>query len=153
MLAKSPNDRYYPLCMNARTKSSEVDVELRVRYAETDQMGYAYYANYLVWFEVGRTTYCRTRGLVYSSLEEKDNIFLPVVEAHCSYYTPLRYDRMFVVRTCIEELRSRALTFRYQVRGPDNGKVYAEGTTRHIFTDEKGKPRSLPREYRKLLSG
>jgi len=139
--------------MDEKMRSAEVDVELRVRYAETDQMGHAYYANYLVWFEVGRTNYCRARGLVYSRLEEDDNIFLPVVKASCEYYKPLRYDRRFVVRTCIEELRSRSLTFQYQIKDLDDETVYAEGATRHIFTDEKGKPRSLPREYRDLLHG
>jgi acyl-CoA thioester hydrolase len=139
--------------MNAKLGSAEVEVELRVRYAETDQMGHAYYSNYLVWFEVGRTTYCRKHGLVYSRLEEEDNIFLPVVEASCNYFKPLRYDESFIVLTRLEELRSRALTFRYEIKSPQDGKLCAEGMTRHIFTNRTGKPKSLPLKYRDLLRG
>jgi len=139
--------------MVGNERSGCVDVELHVRYSETDQMGHAYYANYLIWFEVGRTTYCRSRGVVYSRLEEEENIYLPVVQATCQYFRPLRYDRAFVVSTCLKELRSRALTFHYEIRSTDGRTLFAEGSTRHVFTDKKGKPRSLPREFRDRLNG
>jgi len=131
---------------------SSVDVALRVRYAETDQMGHAYYSNYLVWFEVARTNYCRQKGLVYADLEKDDGTFLPVIESHCSYRRPLRYDDRFVVQTTLAELRSRALTFEYKIVSPDEKVLFAEGFTRHVFADRDGRPKSLAREYRQLLS-
>jgi len=144
---------YYPYDMHGKKTPTDEDVKLRVRYAETDQMGHAYYANYLVWFEVGRTSYCRAQGLDYSLLEERDHIFLPVIQASCRYLKPLHYDREFVVKTRVAELRSRALTFQYEVRSVDGRTLFADGTTKHIFTDGQGKPRSLPQGYRRLLSG
>lgn len=137
--------------MSTDRKHSEVEVRFRVRYAETDQMGHAYYANYLVWFEVGRTSYCRDHGLIYSKLEKEEKIYLPVVEATCRYYKPLCYDCEFVVRTRLDVLRSRALSFRYEIRSRDGKTLHAEGSTRHIFTNDFGKPVRLPLKYRELL--
>lgn len=139
--------------MKGKDESQHVDVKLQVRYAETDQMGHAYYANYLVWFEVGRAAYCRARGLTYSKLEEDDNIFLPVVHAGCRYMRPLRYDEEFIVRTRVGELRSRVLTFCYEIMSVDEGTSYAEGETTHVFTDDQVRPRRLPQAYRELLDG
>jgi len=128
-----------------------VDARIRVRYAETDQMGYAYYSNYLVWFEVARTTYCREKGLVYADLERTAETFLPVVDVRCRYHRPARYDDDLVVRTRVTESRKRTLTFAYQVLSRGDETLLAEGSTKHVYTDRNGRPRSLPEEYRQYL--
>ena len=127
-----------------------VDVPLRVRYAETDQMGRAYYANYFVWFEVARTSFCRARGFSYAELERETNTFLPVVETVCRYHRALGYDDDFTVRTRVSEFRSRAMTFDYQVLD-STGRLVASGSTRHLFTGEDGRPKAFPQSYRRFL--
>ncbi len=128
-----------------------VAVPLTVRYAETDQMGHAYYAGYLVWFEVARTEYCKARGFRYADMEKDTDTYLPVVEAHCSYRRPLRYDDSFVVLTRVSALQRRAITFDYEVRSPDRRVLYAAGYTRHIFVGKDGRPKPFPESYRKFL--
>lgn len=128
-----------------------LDVPLQVRYAETDQMGYAYYAGYLVWFEVARTEYCKARGFRYADLERETGTFLPVVEAQCRYRRPLRYDDPFVVRTRVSSWQRRGISFSYEVRSPDGDTLYAEGSTRHVFVDSTGRPKLLPDSYRKFF--
>jgi acyl-CoA thioester hydrolase len=128
-----------------------VDVPLCVRYAETDQMGRAYYANYFVWFEVGRTSYCKARGFSYAELERQTGTFLPVVETVCRYHRSLGYDDQFIVRTSVTEFRSRAMTFEYQVLDGE-GRLVASGSTRHLFTAANGRPKAFPREYRSYLA-
>jgi acyl-CoA thioester hydrolase len=120
---------------------------LRVRYSETDKMGIVYYANYLVWFEIGRTEYCRARGFSYRDMEENDNAFLVVAEAYCRYKAPAYYDDELIIRTHITELRKRSLRFGYEiVRTPDEC-VVAEGETGHVVTDSTGRVRSFPEGY------
>ena len=128
------------------------DARLRVRYAETDQMGVVYYANYLVWFEVGRAEFCRRCGFSYEEMERSAGCYLVVAEASCRYLSPLRYDQEFLVRTRLTELRSRILSFGYELRHPTEERVFARGMTRHVPTGLDGRPRTLPEEYRKLLS-
>ena len=128
-----------------------VDVPLCVRYAETDQMGRAYYANYFVWFEVARTTYCKARGFSYAELERRTGTFLPVVETVCRYHRSLSYDDEFIVRTRVTEFRSRAMTFDYQVLDGE-GRLVATGFTRHLFTGEDGRPKVFPPEYRSYFA-
>ena len=120
------------------------DVSLRVRYADTDQMRVAYHANYLIWFEVGRTSYCRSCGITYAEMERHFNAFLPVIEVNCRYRTPLSYDQRFIVRTWIEQLRTRAISFGYLILDQDSEDVLAEGSTRHIVTDSDGQACRLP---------
>lgn len=127
-----------------------VDVPLQVRYSETDQMGRAYYGEYFVWFEVARTTYCKARGFSYADLERETSTFLPVVETSCRYLRPLAYDDEFVVRTRVVELRSRSMTFSYEVRG-GAGEQIAIGQSRHVFTGPEGRPRKLPEAYRRFF--
>jgi acyl-CoA thioester hydrolase len=131
--------------------SEFVEALFRVRYAETDQMGYAYYSNYLVWFEVGRTNFCRVRGFAYADLEKETETFLPVVECRCRYLKSLKYDDEFVVRTRVKRLRKRMMSFHYEVRSPDSRTIYAEGETKHVFTNRDGRPKSLPRQYWRFL--
>jgi len=127
------------------------DHKMRVRYAETDQMGVAYHGNYLIWFEVGRSEFCRQHGFSYQEMEEDTRRYLVVAEAHCRYFVPLRYDREFIVRTRIRELRSRAVTFEYQLLDEDSNALCAEGSTLHVVTDDQGRPCSFPKRYRDLL--
>ncbi len=126
-----------------------VDVPFRVRYAETDQMGVAYYANYLVWFEVSRAGFCRAIDYPYSRIEEEDGIFLPVVEAHCRYLNGLRYDQEFFVRTSLQEFRRRSCIFAYQVHDQESGQLCAEGWTKHLFINREGKVKSFPKSAEK----
>jgi len=127
-----------------------VDVPLQVRYSETDQMGRAYYAEYLVWFEVARTSYCKQKGFSYADLEARTGTFLPVIEAHCRYLRGLQYDDSFNVRTRVSEFRSRAMTFTYEVIG-GTGELIAEGYTRHVFTGRDGALKRFPRDYEKYF--
>ena len=126
---------------------------LRVRYAETDKMGIVYYANYLVWFEIGRTDYCRARGFSYRDMEESEDAFLVVAEAYCRYKAPAYYDDELIVRTHITELRKRSLRFGYEIVRAVSGQVVAEGETGHVVTDGTGRVRSFPEGYaQRLLS-
>src|ERR1700760_2672164 len=92
-----------------------VTTEVRVRYAETDQMGVVYYANYLVWFEIGRVELLRSLGLAYSQLEKEHKLILPVVEANCRYRSPARYDDEILIETKPAMLRGSVLKFAYRI--------------------------------------
>jgi acyl-CoA thioester hydrolase len=130
---------------------SEHAIEIRVRYEETDQMGVAYYANYLVWFEVARTEFFRAKGIVYRQIEEKDKVFLPVVEAHCRYRSPLRYDDLATITTKIAETGNSRISFDYEVKKGEN--IVATGKTKHAFINENGKPVPVPAKVKKALLG
>jgi acyl-CoA thioester hydrolase len=125
---------------------------VRVRYSETDKMGVVYHANYLIWFEIGRTEFCRARGFSYREMEENDNAFLVVAESYCRYKAPAYYDDQLLVRTHITELRRRSLRFGYEIIRVSDGAVIAEGETGHVVTDARGRVRSLPEGYNDLLS-
>jgi acyl-CoA thioester hydrolase len=127
------------------------ETEIRVRYAETDKMGVVYHANYLVWFEIGRTEYCRARGFAYRDMEEQDGAFLVVAESYCRYKSPAFYDDELVVRTRVTELRKRSLRFGYEIIRLADDKVLAEGETTHVVTDAENRVRSFPGEYRQML--
>ena len=124
---------------------------LRVRYAETDKMGIVYYANYLIWFEIGRTEFCRARGFSYRDMEENEDAFLVVAESYCRYKAPAYYDDELIVRTHITELRRRSLRFGYEVVRATDGTVIAEGETGHVVTDANGRVRTLPPGFADLL--
>jgi acyl-CoA thioester hydrolase len=128
------------------------EARVRVRYAETDQMGVAYYANYLVWFEVGRNQYCHDCGFSYRDMERETGLFLIVAESYCRYKTPARYDDELVVRTAIKELTRRTIKFVYEIERSD-GAAVAAGETLHVLTNAEGRPSSLPDRYRDLLRG
>lgn len=129
-----------------------IAVRVRVRYAETDQMGVAYYANYFVWFEVGRSEYCRLRGFEYRRFEKDYGLYLAVTEATCRYLSPARYDDELIVRTWVSEIRRRSLTFSYEICRAADGQTLARGHTVHIVMDGQGRPRSLPPEYAACLA-
>src|SRR5215471_1949599 len=124
---------------------------LRVRYAETDKMGVVYHANYLVWFEIGRTEFCRARGFSYRDMEESEDAFLVVAESYCRYKAPAYYDAVLIVRTHITELRRRSLRFGYEIIRESDGVVIAEGETGHVVTDASGRVRSMPSGFAELL--
>jgi acyl-CoA thioester hydrolase len=121
----------------------------RVRYAETDQMGMVYYANYLVWLEVGRSDFCRECGFSYRDLEREEQAFLTVAEANCRYLAPARYEDEIVVETELSRLRSRLIEFTYRVLC--GSKLLAEGCTLHVVIGTDGRPRSMPQRYLELL--
>ena len=123
----------------------------RVRYAETDQLGVVYYANYLVWFEVGRTDLCRQRGFAYRDMEKEDGLCIIVAEARCRYHAPARYDDEIEVRTRLAAVRRRVITFEYQIHRKLGDELLAAGETIHVVTDLSGRPRALPEKYRALL--
>jgi acyl-CoA thioester hydrolase len=129
-----------------------VDVDIRVRYAETDQMGVAYYANYLVWFEVGRAEFCRKRGFSYSDLEAS-GYKLVVTDVHCRYRNAARYDELVTVRTWLKGMNRRMITFGYRILRKEKEEVIAEGETRHLCLDSNGKPKSMPEEFAVRLAG
>lgn len=117
---------------------------LRVRYADTDQMGVAYHSNYLIWFEVARTDFCRSCGFTYARMESQVQCYLPVTEVRCRYRRPLKYDEEFRVEASIEQISRRGMKFKYRVVSPDGSILYAEGNTHHIVTDGSGRPKKLP---------
>ena len=123
---------------------------VRVRYAETDRMGVVYYANYLVWFEVGRTEWLRDAGWNYREMEQ-DGVALPVIEAHCEYRQPARYDDEIEVATRATLLSPVRIRFDYEViRGAE--EVCASGHTVHAAVDPAGRPCRLPQRVRELLA-
>lgn len=124
---------------------------VRVRYSETDKMGVVYHANYLVWFEIGRTEFCRARGFSYRDMEENENSFLVVAESYCRYKAPAYYDDELLVRTHVTELRRRSLRFGYEIVRISDDRVIAEGETGHVVTDPNGRVRSFPEGYCQLL--
>lgn len=125
---------------------------VRVRYAETDQMGIVYYANYFVWFEVGRTDLLRHAGRSYREME-REGFSLPVVEAHCEYRQPARYDEELEIRTRAGLLSAVRVRFDYEVVRPSDDTVLAGGYTVHAALDAAGRPRRLPERISQLLTG
>ena len=134
----------------AESGSSSQTIHVRVRYAETDKMGVVYHANYLVWFEVGRCELLRSIGSRYRDLEST-GVMLPVIEAHCEYRSPARYDDELQVKTWGALLSPARVEFRYEVSRPANGTVNAVGRTVHAAVDNSGKPCRLPDHVLDLL--
>lgn len=129
-----------------------VETRLRVRYAETDQMGMVYYANYLVWMEIGRTDFCIQAGFRYRELEEADGCAIVVSEATCRYRAPARYDDEILIRTTLARLRRRGLGFTYDIRNAATGESLAQGRTSHIVIGlGNSRPRALPDAYYRIL--
>lgn len=128
------------------------DYEYRVRYADTDKLGIAYYANYFVWFEAARTEYFREFGLPYTECEKK-GYFLPVLEASAKYLGPCTYDDLVVVRTSVSEVRNSLMRFEYQVFLKDRPqKVLTTGFSAHVCVDRKMKPVRIPAEIREKVT-
>ncbi len=135
------------------SKTDVVETTLRVRYAETDAMGIVYHSNYLVWFEVGRGEYMRQKGGAYSEAFEATGFYMPVVDVDARFVAPARYDDLVVVRTSIEEVRSRSVTLYYEVVMQKTGQLLATGHTRHLCTDREGRVRRFTQAMKDALLG
>ncbi len=116
--------------------------KLRVRYAETDQMGVVYHANYYIWFEVGRSDYLRMFGMTYKDMEAQ-GIIMPVIENHCRYKQSAMYDDMLTVKTSIKELSPAKISFLYTLIRDADGVILAEGETVHAFISSSKRPISI----------
>jgi len=123
------------------------ETKLRVRYAETDQMGVVYHSNHLIWFEVGRVEFMRQMGFSYRDMERDDGLFIAVAEAKCRYRAPVYYDEEVVVRTRLKAVRKSIIVFRYELARADTGALLAEGETTHVVTNSDMKVASLPKKY------
>ncbi len=126
------------------------DLDIRIRYSETDQMGICYYSNYFIWYEMARTEYFRSLGFPYVRYEA-EGIFLPVGEAYCRYYKPLRYDDLIIVKTWITALKRTSIKFAYRITKKGECESVAEGKTTHIFVDRNMKPCPIPPEIREKV--
>ena len=126
------------------------EIRTRVRYQETDQMGIVYYANFFVYFEMGRTEYLRDLGLPYSELE-KEHIYFPVTEAHCRFRSPAHYDDLLVIQTWISELKHATVGFSHKVIREGDNKLIVEGFTKLACLNVSRKPTSMPEKLKKLL--
>ena len=120
---------------------------VRVRYAETDQMGVVYHGNYFTWFEIGRVELLRQLGFSYREMEENDGCFIAVVDARCRYKAPARYDDEVIVRTHLKNVRESLVHFGYEVLRVSDGVLLAEGETTHIVTDANMRTRMIPEKY------
>ncbi|HEV7699166.1 MAG TPA: thioesterase family protein [Pyrinomonadaceae bacterium] len=127
------------------------ETEVRVRYAETDQMGIVHHANYLVWFEAGRSELCRQKGFSYKEMEEEEDALLVVAETYCRYKSPAYYEDVVTIRTKVGEIRSRSLRFIYEVYRVADDTLLAEGETLHLVTDKNKTVKSLPQIYKNRL--
>jgi acyl-CoA thioester hydrolase len=129
----------------------EHETRVRVRYAETDQMGVVYYANYLAWMEVGRAELCRDCGFSYHAMESEDGLLLAVAEANCRYAAPARYDDEVIIRAWVEEASTRMVTFGYHMRRAADDQKLVSGFTRHIVLNRAFERARMPRRYLEML--
>jgi acyl-CoA thioester hydrolase len=123
------------------------ETRLRVRYAETDQMGVVYHSNHFVWFEIGRVELLRQMGFSYRDMESVDGRFIAVAEAKCRYRAPVHYDEEITIRTQLLNVRESVVHFGYELRRADDSTLLAEGETTHIVTDASMKIAALPEKY------
>lgn len=135
--------------MAKKVKEPEfVETGITVRYAETDQMGVVYYANYLVWFEAGRGAWCRVKGFSYRDMEEHEKRLLMVGEATCRYKAPARYEDEIVIRTALANASDVVIRFQYEIRNRQTWQLLATGETAHVVVDSQFRPARLPDHYR-----
>jgi len=123
------------------------DARVRVRYAETDQMGVVYHANYLVWFEVGRVELMREMGVEYRLMEQQDGAMIPVVEVTARYMAPARYDDVLLVRTVVAGIRGSIIRLRYMILRADDELLLCEGESVHLVVGRDMKMRPIPEKY------
>lgn len=123
--------------------------QIRVRYGETDQMGHAYYANYLYWFEVARGAWCRDRGFTYKQLESM-GYMLPVVEVHVRYKGEVKYDDLITIKVSMPEVKRAAMRFAYEIVSED-GRLLTEGYSWHVLMGSERKAISIPPDVREML--
>ena len=128
------------------------ETEVRVRYAETDQMGIAHHSNYLIWFEAGRSDLCRARGFSYKEMEEQADALMVVAESYVRYKSPAFYEDVLSIRTTISEVRSRSIRFSYEIYRGSDDVLIAEGETLHLVTGKDQKVKTIPEAYKHLLT-
>lgn len=133
------------------TQSVMNESRLRVRYAETDQMGVVYHANHFIWFEVGRVELMRQLGFSYREMEQNDGCYIAVVDARCRYKAPVHYDDEVIVRTHLKNVRESVVHFGYELLRAEDGALLAEGETTHVVTDAQMKITPLPEKYLSAL--
>jgi len=142
-----PSLKSEALPARAAIQSEVFEANLRVRYAETDQMGVVYHSNYIVWFEVGRVEMLRQLGFTYRQMEEQDGTNLAVVEVRCRFKTPAHYDDVITLRTRLLKVRDSLLHFGYDVVRQEDGTLLAEGESIHLVVDAGFKRMPLPQKY------
>jgi acyl-CoA thioester hydrolase len=123
------------------------ETRLRVRYAETDQMGIVYHSNHFIWFEVGRVELLRQLGFTYKEMEREDGCHIAVVDARCRYKAPARYDEEIIVRTHLKNIRESLIHFGYELLRAEDGTLLAEGETTHIVIDREMNVTPMPQKY------
>lgn len=128
-------------------KEAFSETRVRVRYAETDQMGVVYHANYFVWFEIGRVELLRQLGFSYRDMEKDEGCFIAVADARCRYKAPARYDDELIVRTHLKNVRESVLHFGYKLLKDGSDEILAEGETTHVVTNSQMKVSVLPEKY------
>ena len=133
--------------MSSSNHHASNETRLRVRYAETDQMGVVYHSNHLIWFEVGRVELMRQMGFSYRDMERDDGRFIAVAEVKCRYRAPVYYDDEVLIRTRLKTVRESVVVFSYELVRADSNALVAEGETTHIVTDAKMKVTPLPEKY------
>ena len=126
---------------------------IRVRYAETDQMGVVYYADFFIWFELGRVELLRQHGFQYKQMEIDDDCHFPVVEASCRYKSPAHYDDELLLETTVLALRRTVIKFGYRLLRPENqgSTLLAEGETTHVTVNRSMHKVRLPQKYAAVL--
>ena len=135
--------------MKDKAKEPEfIETVITVRYAESDQMGIVYYANYLVWFEVGRVAWCRAKGFHYRDMESQDRRLMMVAEATCRYKAPARFEDEIVIRTAVASATDIVIRFLYEIRNKKTWQLLATGETAHVITDPEFRPARIPDQYR-----
>lgn len=148
MLTDAPRSR--PVASSRCYHDRQMDtseIRFRARYAETDQMGVVYHANYLIWMEMGRVELCRSLGIRYRDMEEHDGVLLAVAAAECRYMRPARYDDEIAVRTVVARSTTRLLEFTYEVALAETDHLLCTGKTTHVFCDRDLRPCKLPAKY------
>jgi acyl-CoA thioester hydrolase len=145
--AKSPSDAPAGL-----VSTPVVEIEERVRYSETDRMGVAHNKSHFEWFELGRTEFCRRRGIPYRDIEAR-GFYLVVVEAFCRYRKPLRYDQLFLIRVALREATTKKVIFDYEILSKEERGLLASGYTVHIVTNARGKVSLLPKSILRQIAG
>jgi acyl-CoA thioester hydrolase len=139
--------------MSEQPKTHHVkgEARVRVRYAETDQMGVVYHANYLVWFEIGRVELMRQRGLNYKLLEQEEGCWIVVVKASARYKFPARYDDELIIETIVESVRGSVIHFGYRILRAEDRLLLCEGETVHVVLGRDMKRRRIPKKYAEIL--
>jgi acyl-CoA thioester hydrolase len=127
------------------------ETTVRVRYAETDQMGVVYYANYYIYFEIGRVEHMRQLGVSYREMEIQDDSFIMVAESNCRYRRPAKYDDVLIIRTRVAEARRRTIRFAYEILNGATSELLSTGETLHVICDGQGRPKALPDKYRQYF--